>query len=69
MYPSKEDGGPVTISKRHPVDDLSEVGGGASTKCQNQAKLNLITSEQLKDLTQFFEILINKVASKEALGR
>ena len=68
VYPGREDGGPVTRSKNHPVNDLNEVGG-APKKCKHLAKINLITAEQLKDPTQTFEILIKKVASKEDLER
>ena len=67
-YPGREDGGPVTRSKTHPVSELKEVGG-APKSCKHSEKINLITSEQLKDPSQTFEVLIKKVASKEALEK
>ena len=67
-YLGREDGGPVTRSKNHPVSDLNEVGGSPK-KCKHSEKINLITSEQLRDPSQTFEVLIKKVASKEALEK
>jgi hypothetical protein len=67
-YPGREDGGPVTRSKTHPVSELKEVGGAPKT-CKHSEKINLITSEQLKDPSQTFEVLIKKVASEEALQK
>ena len=43
--------------------------GGAPKICKHSKKINLITSEQLKDPSQTFEVLIKKVASKEALEK
>ena len=44
LYPGREDGGPVTRSKKHHVSNLNEVGG-AQKKCRHSKKFNLITAE------------------------
>ena len=41
--------------------------GGAPKKCKHSEKIYLNTSEQLRDPSQTFKMLIKKVASKEAL--
>jgi hypothetical protein len=66
IYPGREDGGPVTRSKNHPIENLIKMGGAASI-CNHTEKINSITSEQLKDPAQTLEILIKKIASKEDL--
>jgi hypothetical protein len=43
--------------------------GGENSICNHTEKLNLITSEQLKDPAQTFKILIKKIASKEDLEK
>ena len=57
--PGREDGGPVTRSRNHPVDELIKVDG-TQKRWKHQAKINLITDAQLKDPAQTFEILIKK---------
>ena len=68
MKPGKKYGGSVVRSERHPVNDLNEVGGGYQ-KCKHQPKIILITSDQLKDPTQTFEISLKNVAFKEVLQK
>ena len=59
VYPGREDGGPVTRSKKQNGENLNEVGG-THQECKHHAKINLITAEQLKDPSQTFQILFKK---------
>ena len=68
VYPGREDGGPVTRSKNSSNENLIKMGGAISI-CKHQEKIDLITSKQLKDPAQTFEVLIKKVASKEDLEK
>jgi hypothetical protein len=82
VYPGREDGGPITRSKISPIENGGPITqskinpiensikkGGASEFCKHTEKINLITSEQLKDPSQIFGKLIKNINSKEALEK